>query len=46
MVSKDTIDREIVNFYNVAIENSLSFDPVIENGEAIKIQCTMKFPVN
>ena len=46
MVSQERIDPEIIGFYNEAIENRLTFDPMLINGEAVKVQCTFRFPVN
>lgn len=38
-------DENVVGAFNEAIEYSLTFDPVLINGEAVKVQCNFTFPV-
>lgn len=38
-------DRQLIAMYNNAIENKLVFDPIIVEGEAIKVKCNFAFPV-
>ncbi len=45
MVSQVEIERDIREDYANAIESELIFDPVLVEGEAVRIQCTFKFPV-
>ncbi|MBO6620444.1 MAG: hypothetical protein JJ892_10145 [Balneola sp.] len=45
MVSEVEIERDIKEDYDNAIENALTFDPVLIEGEAVKIKCIFKFPV-
>ena len=45
MVSQVEIERDIREDYDNAIESELIFDPVLVEGEAVRIQCTFKFPV-
>ncbi len=45
MVSQNDIESDIVDAFDKAIKNDLTFNPVIVRGEAIRIQCVFKFPL-
>lgn len=38
-------DENVVGVFDEAIEYILTFDPVLVNGEAVKVQCNFTFPV-
>ena len=38
-------DENVVGAFNEAIEYTLTFNPVLVNGEAVKVQCNFTFPI-
>lgn len=44
-VASEDVDENVERSFNSAIENSLTFEPLIIEGEAVQFQCKFQFPL-